>query len=98
MRYKHFTKDERNELYVLLKKGYSIREIASVLKRSPSSVSREIKRNTTKNEYCPRRATNNAYHRRYRAKRQCMKIRDNPDKISEILNNLAQYPENNKTS
>ena len=27
-----------------------------------------------------------------------MKIRDNPDKISEILNNLAQYPENNKTS
>lgn len=27
-----------------------------------------------------------------------MKIKDNPNKISEILNTLSQYPENNKTS
>ena len=46
--YSHFTSDERNYLYVFLCEGFSIREIARRLGRAPSSVSREIKRNSSK--------------------------------------------------
>lgn len=45
MSYKHFTLNERKFLQELLDEGKSIRAIASFLGRSPSSVSREIKRN-----------------------------------------------------
>ena len=40
--YKHFTLDERKYLQKLLSEGLSIRKIAFVLERSPSTVSREI--------------------------------------------------------
>lgn len=41
------TSEEREKISVLTAKGYSIREIATVLGRSPSTVSREFKRETT---------------------------------------------------
>lgn len=47
MNYKHLTTEERcciREIYV---KGKSIREIAKLIDRSPSTVSREINRNRT---------------------------------------------------
>jgi len=47
-RYNHFTIDEREKARCLLEKGLSIRAIARILKRSPSSVSREFKRNRYK--------------------------------------------------
>lgn len=43
--YKHLSVEERDHLAVLKGKGYGIRDIARVLKRSPSSISRELKRN-----------------------------------------------------
>src|SRR5512139_1125754 len=43
--YKHLNPNERDLLCVLRSKGKSLREIASVLKRSPSTLSRELKRN-----------------------------------------------------
>ena len=46
MSYSHFTIEERISIKHLLAKGVSIRQIATELKRSPSSVSREIKRNS----------------------------------------------------
>lgn len=61
MSYKHFTLDERKYLQQLLAEGLSMRKIAQSLGRSPSSVSREIKRNRSKankhkdknnNKYC----------------------------------------------
>lgn len=45
MSYSHFTLNERKYLQELLASGYSIRKTAAALGRSPSSVSREIKRN-----------------------------------------------------
>ena len=45
MSYSHFTIEERASIKHLLEKGISIRQIAKDLNRSPSSVSREIKRN-----------------------------------------------------
>ena len=54
--YVHFTLDERKYLLLLLKEGHSIRKIADILGRSPSSVSRELKRNSSKKGYHPWRA------------------------------------------
>ena len=77
MRYKHFTKDQRNELSVLLNKGYSIRDIAYTIRKNPSSVSREIKKNSVKGQYEPGKADHKAYKRRKYAKYQGMKIMTN---------------------
>lgn len=45
MKYKHLTVEEREKIQELLWQKSSIRSIATALKRSPSSVSREIRRN-----------------------------------------------------
>ena len=78
MKYEHFTKHSRNELSVLLNKGYSLRSISKVLGKSHSSVSREVSRNKVNGVYAPDKANHKAYVRRYRAKRQSMKITTNP--------------------
>lgn len=43
--YKHLTNHERDLISVLKSNGKSVREIAQVLKRSPATISRELKRN-----------------------------------------------------
>ncbi len=57
--YTHFTLDERKYLQKLLTEGLSIRKIASILERNPSSVSREISRNRAK--WMPHRKPDNKY-------------------------------------
>lgn len=59
MSYTHFTLDERKYLQKLLSEGLSMRKIAAILERSPSSVSREIKRNKTKSK--PKKKSDNPY-------------------------------------
>jgi IS30 family transposase len=71
--YTHFTLDERKYLQELLEQGHSIRKIASILGRSPSSVSREIKRNRSKNRYHPWRAQILAICRRKNCERRRLK-------------------------
>lgn len=64
--YTHFTLSEREKLLEYLEKGKSLRQIAKLLGRAPSSISREIKRNgnkTTKNKYTPWRANSLAVGR-----------------------------------
>jgi IS30 family transposase len=77
MSYTHFKQNERNEIAILLKKDYSLRDIGHALGRNPSSVSREIKLNSVSGEYNPRKAKHKTYVRRKRSKYQCMKIREN---------------------
>lgn len=77
MSYQHFTKHERNEISVLLNKGYSQSDIAKALGRDPSSMSREIKNNSVKGQYDPNKAELKARKRRLYAKYQGMKIRQN---------------------
>ena len=57
--YTHFTLSERNCLQQLLSERKSYREIAKILGRSPSTISREVKRNFSKkkNRYNAWRAT-----------------------------------------
>ncbi|QCT08004.1 helix-turn-helix domain-containing protein [Ruminococcus bovis] len=46
--YTHLTLIERECLQEFYWKGYSIRKIAKILERSPSTISRELKRNFSK--------------------------------------------------
>lgn len=57
--YTHFTLEERKYLQKLLGEGLSFRKIAAILERSPSTISREVKRNRAK--YKPHRKTDNPY-------------------------------------
>ena len=80
MPYKQFTKAERNELFLLKKKGYSNKDIAEVLGRHPSTISRELKRNSTKkNGYYPESAERKAYYRRKYKKQPSKKIRQDTE-------------------
>ena len=78
-RYKHFSRSERYELSILLKKGYSLRSIAEVLGRNPASVSREVKNNGTKGQYDSEKANDKSRTRRLYSKYQGMKIRENQE-------------------
>jgi len=46
--YTHFTLEERKYLQQLLSEGLSFRKIAVIPERSPSTISREVKRNKAK--------------------------------------------------
>ena len=43
--YTQLTRDERYQIYALRKAGHSQKEIAEVLRRNPSTISRELGRN-----------------------------------------------------
>lgn len=61
------------------KKKYSIRDIAKILRRSPSTISEELKTNAVKNKYDGEKAHHKSYVRRRSARFQGKKIamRDN---------------------
>jgi len=79
MSYQHFKQSDREEISILLKKGYSQREIAGAIRKDHSSVSREVKNNCVRGVYCPRRAQAKARRKRKGSKYQGMKITNNPD-------------------
>lgn len=73
-KYQHITKYERLEISILLRKEYSIREIAVELGRSPSSISREIRTNSVQGGYSGKKANHKSYVRRKYSKYQAMRI------------------------
>lgn len=77
MSYSHFNKADRLEISILLKKGYSHREIAEAIGKNHSSVSREIKHRLTKKVYNPHWAEHKARLKRRMSKYQGMKITEN---------------------
>ena len=78
-RYKHIQKEERLEISILLNKGYSQRSIAKVLKRSPGTISDEIKNNSVNGKYNPIKAQHKAYVKRLKSKHQGMKVAQNTE-------------------
>lgn len=78
-KYKHITQSERLEIALLKKKGFSRRDIARALERSPNSVSREIKLNSVNSAYNPRKAQHKAYVKRKYSKYQGMKVEENKE-------------------
>ncbi len=69
--YKHLTTQEREIILVKRVKGESIRIISNELKRSASTISRELKRNHNKRKrYSPEKATQDYHHRRLKCRRR----------------------------
>ena len=56
MNYTHLTREERYQIYALKKAGNSQNEIANVLERNPSTISRELSRNHSQRGYRPKQA------------------------------------------
>ena len=56
MNYAHLTREERYQIFALKKAGHTQSEIATVLERSPSTISRELARNRGRRGYRPRQA------------------------------------------
>jgi transposase, IS30 family len=54
--YKHLTRDERYQIAILLKAGKRQNEIAVLMNRHPSSISRELTRNRGQRGYRPKQA------------------------------------------
>ena len=67
MNYKQLTQAERYQIYALLKAKHSQKEIAEILERCPSSISREIRRNKGLRGYRPKQAHRLAEQRRQSA-------------------------------
>lgn len=90
--YTHFTLSERECLQQLLSEGKSCRKIAEILGRSPSSVSREIKRNFSKKKkrYNAWRATTLYIIRRRRCVRKPAII-PGSELYYQIIDCLNQY-------
>lgn len=68
------SKHERNEIAVLLRKRYSRRDIATTLRRSVSTISEEITKNSVGGVYDPSKADHKAYVRRHDASYRGKKI------------------------
>ena len=82
------TKIKRQEIALHLEKGYSLRSIAKMLDCSPSTISREIKRNSVKDEYNSEKAHHKKYIRRKYCRYQHQKIRANPKLENYIIQKL----------
>ena len=87
---KHFTKAERDELSILLKKGYSRRAIGEALGKDHSSITREINRNKVKGVYEPLKAQTKSKVRRKSAKYQSMKINESPEFVEFLTEQLKE--------
>ena len=78
-----------------MSKCYEQKDIAKALNRSASTISDEIKRNSVRGKYDPKKADHKAYVRRHEAKYQGMKIAENRELQKYVDNHLYddQSPE-----
>lgn len=97
--YTHFTLEERKYLEQLLSEGKSMRKIAAILERHPSTISREIKRNRAKHKP-HHKPTNKYWYNHWRAnnlyirrRREQMRRRLTPgtEEWGYIIEKLNQY-------
>jgi IS30 family transposase len=72
--YKHLCYEERFTIEKLWGGDATIRAIAEFLDRSPNTISRELDRNTVRGVYDAQKAQLKHAQRRWRAKRQCLKV------------------------
>jgi IS30 family transposase len=73
-KYKHLSFEERFVIEILLRSKLSIRAIAEFLGRSPGTISYELKKNRVNGVYTAKKAHHKAYVKRWRSKRQCLKV------------------------
>lgn len=84
MRYHQLTENERYQIYALKKAGHSQKAIALLLRRSPSTISRELRRNQGLKGYRPQQAQRLSEVRRKEApkfKKVTSEIRKNIEQL-----------------
>jgi IS30 family transposase len=74
MKYHHLSSEERFCIEIMYRAGTAVRSIAEFLKRSPNTISREIEKNSVRGIYTATKAKQKASAKRWRAKRQCLKV------------------------
>jgi transposase, IS30 family len=72
--YEHVSESERRRIERLRDAGKSLRTIAQRLGRSVSTISDEVANGTVRGVYDARKANHKAYVRRWRSKRDCLKV------------------------
>jgi IS30 family transposase len=90
MSYRHITKNERNEISILLNKGYSHRDIADAVGKNRSSISGGISCNSTNGIYNPAKADHKSKVKRINSKYQGMKVNKHSALIDYINDKLNQ--------
>ena len=89
MSYHQFTRDERFCLWELLNSGMSIRSVADAMGRSPSSISRELKRNSSSKGYHPIPA-----HKKARVRKKMLRsssLQTDPELKDYVISRLKLY-------
>jgi len=70
MSYTLLTREERYQIWAMFHTEHSVREIACALDRSPSTISREIRRNSGRRGYRPKQAHDLAAVRAHSSRRR----------------------------
>jgi len=83
--YQQLSYEERIKIATLRERGESIRSIADVLGRSTNTVARELREKQVRGRYVPKKAQHKTYWRRYRSKRNCMKVAMSKE-LTEFVN------------
>ena len=78
MKYQQLSFEERVQIELLKRSGVSIRGIGRLLRRSPNTISREVREKQVHGVYLPKKAHHKTYYRRYLSKRQCLKVALDP--------------------
>jgi len=88
MKYTQLSYEERVQIEILKRGSTSIRAIAQTLGRSPSTIHRELNEKTVRGRYTPKKAQHKTYWRRYRSKRNCLKVAMSPPLIQLVHKKL----------
>lgn len=90
MKFTNISASERLEVSILKSRGYSIREIAREMERSPNTISYELRKNQVNGEYNPKKADSKSWLRKRMRKIQWMKIEEIPELKEYIIEGLRK--------
>jgi IS30 family transposase len=88
MKFTNISSANRLEISILKSRGYSIRAIAKEMERSPNTISYELRRNKTGDEYNPKKAEAKSRLRKRMRRFQWMKIEHNQELKKYIIEGL----------
>jgi transposase, IS30 family len=88
MKWKNINETERDEIFILRDKGYSMRSIAKSLNRSPNTISYELKHNKTTGTYDSHKAHAKSRLRKRMRKLQWKKIDQNRGLRQYVIDGL----------
>jgi len=95
MGYTHIDENERRRIERAVDSGKGVRAIARLTGRSPSTISEELQRNSTRKTYARQKAQAKAHLRRRMSKIQCLKVAMDPELQKYVTENIEhdQSPE-----